>query len=112
MYDPISSFWRDYFSTPQVSTEPAGDLMDSDWWGRHSITNREDRRSLGIPGVQEEYHPVPSPERRKPNLSKGDTSEGAMSAGEISPDTERRLLDEAGTQPAGTNPVGSSEVGT
>ena len=42
VYDPLSTFRRDYVSTPQVSTELAGDLMDPNCWGRHTITNQED----------------------------------------------------------------------
>ena len=82
--------------------EPTGGPSDPNYWGRHVITNREDRRSTSIPGQLEEYHPVPSPERRK-QVAEGDVPEkGATPTGEVSPDTERRLLDEANSEVAGT----------
>ena len=95
VYDPIDKFREEYFATPQVPFESAGGLSDPNYWGRHDITNREDRRSLNIPGKPEEYHPVPSPERRQRPAGEDVLEKSAPPTGEVSPDTERRLLDEA-----------------
>ena len=67
VYNPISDFRDEYFSTPQVSAELAGTIDNPNSWGPHHITNREDRQSFAIPGIPEEYHPVPSPEHRRPD---------------------------------------------